>query len=220
MRKLIAGLIILGAGAIAGIMGLLHFQHDPTLHELLTENRQMRSALANLRHEEQVGYAKVLNQERRGGRLFTQLLLVQTDPADPAKRLAEYTYQVEGDVVHFDAIIVRFDQRLVESGEQKALILWRRVYGDFQKPSEGFPISVPGEIPERYAALLQEVGKKNEGIFWDGIWDLAHNPDALKQYGISATYGNAVYTQMRPGLIYALKSNAGGQVYPEIYPDL
>lgn len=212
--------LLLCLGGVAGVLTWREFPRQLTVHQLLTENRQLRSTLSNLSRSEQLGYAKVVSQEVRGDRKFTQLLLVQTDPDDPSRRLAEHTYQIEGDVAHFDALIVKFEANLVEAGEERALVLWRRVYGEHQRPSEGFPINVPGEIPRRYAKLFQGLKDKESALFWNAVWELAHNPEALKQYGVHATYGSAVYTQMRPGVIYAFKAMPTGQVYPEIYPDL
>ena len=41
----------------------------------------------------------------------------------------------------------------------------------------------------------------------------------MKQLGISAIYGNATYTKLKPGMVYIFKINHAGQVYPEIIPD-
>ncbi len=57
-------------------------------------------------------------------------------------------------------------------------------------------------------------------MFWEHIWELANNPEALSQYDIEAVYGNAVYTKLRPGLIYVFKITASGQGYPEVVPEL
>ncbi len=220
MRKFFGGLGLLIFGAIGGVVGWIQLNHNATIDQLLGENRELRQALSNLNEVEQVGYAKVVSQETREGRLFTRLLLVQTAPRDPIRKLAEETYEVEGNVVHFDALIVKFAPRLVESGEQRALFIWRRIYGEEQKPSEGYAVTQAGEVPERYANLMSRLDPRDQQLFWQSIWQLAHQPDALEGLGISATYGNAVYTQLRPGLIYALKANSSGQVWPEVYPDL
>jgi hypothetical protein len=56
--------------------------------------------------------------------------------------------------------------------------------------------------------------------FWDAIWDLADDPDRLKRHGVEAIYGNAVYTRLKPGLIYIFKISANGRLSPEVVPDL
>jgi hypothetical protein len=38
--------------------------------------------------------------------------------------------------------------------------------------------------------------------------------------GISAVYGNVVYRQMKPGLIYVFKQGSTGALWAEVIPDL
>ena len=87
-------------------------------------------------------------------------------------------------------------------------------------PSDGFPIEVHGREPERYRGLLSRLPVKQRELFWSEIWDLAHDKQGLREYGIEAVFGSAVYSELRPGLIYIFKVSATGQVYPEIIPDL
>ena len=87
-------------------------------------------------------------------------------------------------------------------------------------PDRGFSIEEPGTEPQRYSDLLEVLPVKQKQLFWSNIWDLANNPDKLKEYDIEAIYGNAVYSRLRKGLIYVFKINPTGQVYPEIVPDI
>jgi hypothetical protein len=47
---------------------------------------------------------------------------------------------------------------------------------------------------------------------------LANDVEKLQQYGITAVYGNVVYSQLKEGLIYVFKISATGQLSPEIVP--
>ena len=87
-------------------------------------------------------------------------------------------------------------------------------------PSEGFPIEAFGREPERYRGLLDGLSLRERDLFWSEIWDLAHDLQALREYGIVAVYGSAVYTQLQPGLVYIFKISPTGQVFPETIPDL
>ena len=55
-------------------------------------------------------------------------------------------------------------------------------------------------------------------MFWEAIWDLANDPEALRDHGIKAIYGNAVYKRLRPGLIYVFKISNTGRLYPQTVP--
>lgn len=190
-----------------------------TIHDLLGENQQLKEAITNLTAEDQIGYAKVISQ-RPGddGRLLTTLRFVETSREDKTRRILQKEYTIEGDVIHFDALIVKFTDEMVMDGKARALYIWRRVYGEKTAPEDGFPIEVHGGEPRRYADLLELLPKAHRELFWSHIWDLAHDPEALAQYGIKAIYGNVIYSQLREGLIYVFKIGPTGHLYVEDVP--
>jgi len=162
----------------------------------------------------------VMKQEIRDGQLYTTIRFVETARGDVLNRVLEKEYEFAGDVIHFDALIVTFEDQMVLDGRARSLYLWRRVYGEEMSPSEGFDIEEPGKLPARYSDLLRELKLPEQEMFWEAIWDLANNPEALRDQGIKAIYGNAVYKRLQPGLIYVFKIGADGQVYPETVLDL
>ena len=204
---------------LAFVSGTVYFGTQ-TVHDLLVGNEELKQAITQLTHEDQIGFAKVVKQEMREGRLYSTIKFVETARGDMLNRVLEKEYEIEGDVVHFDALIVTFSDQAVMDGKTRSLYLWRRVYGETMSPSEGFDISTPGSHPERYADLLRNLKQSEQDLFWESIWDLANNPEALRDYGVKAIYGNAVYKRLRPGLIYVFKIGANGQVYPETVLDM
>ncbi len=205
---------------VLGFVGGTFFYGTKTVHDLLAGNEKLKQALSNLSREEQIGFAKVIKQEMRDGQLFTTIRFVETARGDLLKKVLEKEYEIEGDVVHFDALIVTFSDQAVMDGKARSLYLWRRIYGENMSPSEGYDIETPGSHPERYAGLLRDLKLSEQAIFWDAIWDLANDPEALREHGIKAIYGNAVYKRLSPGLIYVFKIGADGQVYPDTVLDM
>jgi translation initiation factor 1 (eIF-1/SUI1) len=191
-----------------------------TIHELLTENKQLKKAITNLTQEEQIGYAKVISQERRDGKLLTTIRFVENAGNDKLKKVLEKDYTTEGNIIHFDALIVKFGEKMVMDGKKKALYLWRRVYSENTAPEKGLAIEEPGQEPQRYGALLKLLPIKERNLFWTNIWELANDPDKLKQYDIEAIYGNVVYSKLKPGFIYIFKITPSGQLYPETLPEM
>jgi hypothetical protein len=191
-----------------------------TIHELLAENKHLKQAITNLTTEEQIGYAKVISQEMTDGRLLTTIKFVETARDDKLKKILEKEYTIEGDIVHFDALIVKFGDKMVMDGKTRALYLWRRVYGEKMTPEEGFTIEEPGVEPQRYNSLLEALPIKHRQMFWTSIWDLANDTEKLKEHDIEAIYGNVVYSPLRKGLIYIFKISPTGQVYREVVPDM
>ncbi|MBT8043090.1 MAG: hypothetical protein KJN98_07955 [Pontiella sp.] len=217
MLKFITTVVTLAAFAL---IGGTFFYGAKTVHDLLANNEKLKKAITSLTHEDQIGFAKVLKQEKRDGKLYTTVRFVETARDDMLNKVLEREYEIEGDVVHFDALIVRFENQAVMDGKARALYIWRRVYGEHMSPSEGYDMVTPGTHPERYAGLLRDLRLNDQKMFWDAIWDLANNPEALRSHGIKAVYGNAVYKRLRPGLIYVFKIGADGQVYPETVLDM
>ncbi len=213
----IAGMVCL---VIVVYFGRGFYYRAMTIHQLLTENKHLKQAITNLTYEDQIGYAKVIAQEPNDGRLLTTIKFVETARDDKLKTILEKEYTIEGDVVYFDALIVKFGDKIVMDGNTKALYLWRRIYGEKMAPEQGFVIEEPGAEPQRYGDLLEVLPVKQKQLFWSNIWDLANNPDKLKKHDIEAIYGNAVYSKLRKGLIYVFKINPTGQVYPEVVPDI
>ena len=205
---------------VLAFVGGTFFYGTKTVHDLIAGNEKLKKAIATLTHEDQIGFAKVVRQEQRDGRLVTTVRFVETARGDMLTKVLEKEYEIEGDVIHFDALIITFSDQAVMDGKARSLYIWRRVYGESMSPSEGFEIETPGTHPERYAGLLRDLKLSDQRMFWEAIWDLANNPEALRDHGIKAIYGNAVYKRLSPGLIYVFKIGADGQVYPETVLDM
>ena len=217
-----AGLKI-GSGVVVLAAGFLLWQQffgNRTIEQLLNENLELKTAITNLSQEEQIGYAKVLSQETRDGQLFTKILFVEADPEDFTKHILRKEYEIQGDVIHFDTLIVTFGSELVMNGKERAMYLWRRIYGEKQTPEQGFPIETESNPSPRYTQLCEKLSIEDGQLFWDEIWQLSNNPKRLEKIGIKAVYGNAIYRQLKPGLIYIFKVSSTGSLYPEIIPDL
>ena len=220
-RMRLLPLIIVGA-ALVGVayLGRVPYKAVATIHELLAENKNLKQAITNLTGEDQIGYAKVIAQGFRDGELFTTIKFVETARGDELTNILEKEYTIAGDVVHFDALIVKFGSKMVTDGRAKALYLWRRVYGEKMSPAEGFPIEEPGAEPRRYKDMLEALPVEKRHMFWSNIWDLANDTEKLTAHDVEAIYGNAIYSKLRKGLIYVFKINSAGQVYPQVVPDI
>jgi hypothetical protein len=228
IRRVAFYIAALACLAVIAYIGHGFFYGAATIRELLTENKQLKQAITNLTLEDQIGYAKVISQwrepspsgENRDGKLFTIVRFVETARDDKLKKVLEKNYTVEGDIVHFDALVVKFGDKMVIDGKGKALYLWRRVYSENTAPENGLTIEEPGTEPQRYKDLLELLPEKERSLFWTNIWGLANNLDQLKEYDIKAVYGNVVYSKLRKGLIYVFKISPTGQLYPETMPDM
>ena len=137
-KKTLSTLIVIVIFGAIGVVGLLIWKYNSnrTIGQLLKENKELQAAMTNLKAERQIGYAKVISQAGSNGKLITKLKFVETDRKDMLKRVLEKEYEIEGDIIHFDSLIVKFDEQSVIDGNERALYLWRRVYSDKMRPDE------------------------------------------------------------------------------------
>ncbi|MFP4167121.1 MAG: hypothetical protein ACLFUF_08185 [Opitutales bacterium] len=215
--KIIVWIVALAAIGTAGILGVSFYFSTSSIHELLTENRDLNRAIHNLTKEEQIGYATVQEQRKtEGGQTETVVRFVQTEAGEPRRIVSEQLFAVLGKTIHFDALIVKFTDEFVRDGEERALYLWRRIHGEDTPPGQAKRIERPGSEPERYYAITKTLRMQNRKVFWESIWDLANDPEALSEHGVKAVFGNTVYMEMEPDKLYKFKISPTGQIYPEV----
>lgn len=209
--------VLLAAIATAAVLGVAFYFSSSSIHSLLTDNHQLNKAIRNLTQEQQIGFATLESRSRNAqGEAESLVRFVQTAPGRPSEIVSEELFVITGEVIHFDALIVKFSDDYVKDGKGRALYLWRRIYGEDQAPADGNLIQSPGTAPERYRAITQSLRLKNQPVFWDAIWELANDPQQLSRYGVTAVFGNAIYTKMEPGRVYVFKIGATGQIYPDV----
>jgi hypothetical protein len=213
-------LILFGVALLLIAIGI--YRAGSAIDNLLTENKKLKQALTNLTDTGKIGYAKVTSQtvDNEGKVLSTQLKFVETARDNELDKILEKSYTIDGDIVHFDALIVKFGDKVVMNGQKKSLYLWRRIYGENMAPGSGFPIEEPGKEPQRYSELLKQLSLRQREVFWENIWSLANDPQKLRRYDIEAIFGNVTYVKLKKGLVYIFRISSTGQVYPEVVPDL
>jgi hypothetical protein len=213
-------LILFGVALLLIAIGV--YRAGSAIDNLLTENKKLKQALTNLTDTGKIGYAKVVSQtiDSKGSVLSTELKFVETARDNELDKILEKNYTIDGDIVHFDALIVKFGDKVVMNGQKKSLYLWRRIYGENMPPGSGFPIEEPGKEPQRYSELLKQLSLRQREVFWENIWSLANDPQKLRKYDVEAIFGNVTYVKLKKGLLYIFRISSTGQVYPEVVPEL
>src|SRR5688572_24697518 len=160
---------------------------------------------------------------------------VSADPAKPEMNVTFFQYQpgtetpelertmtLPGTEVYIDALVVTFDRKLVEAGDGlkgKSMLLFRRAFGDLQKPSEGVPLfRREGELPIPEMAQVDAQPSQFERDLWARFWDYANDPRRAEEMGIRIAQGEAPHVKVVPGQVYKLTLRASGGL--EIQPRL
>jgi uncharacterized coiled-coil protein SlyX len=121
-------------------------------------------------------------------------------------------FRIPGDLIYVDAWVVKFDDKYVEEAEidrNSSLVLFRRIFGEHQKPLEGFSLDEAGERPTVYGRgdKMSELEKK----IWGDFWNVASDEKKQAELGIRAAHGEAPSVKVQKGKSYRLeiRSSAG-----------
>ena len=206
--KGILALLVLLAGAAAGAYGYLQWrQHarERALREVIARI-QARTPLARLWHD---GVA---------GEGASARMLIAFEEIGPDGRPAEVRrFGIEGSVVYVDALVVTFRDGFVEKGDPlrgRSLVLFRRLFGERQKPADGYPLSAREGVPEAYRLGDPVLALFEEGI-WNDFWRFANDPDLAASHGIDAAFGEAVYFVPDPRNLYTIEVRHNGAIQVE-----
>ncbi len=212
--KIIKNMLVASTIVVAGVWGGVAFWGAKSISDLLGDNKELKAALANLTHENNVAYAKVLDQQvdEAGNVVSSHITFKEFSQENLVNPIFDKEFTIKGDIAHFDALIISFPEDLVSSGEKKSLYLWHRAYGDETPPNEGVPLEELNSEPQRYVEFFDAIGVKNNKVFWQAMWNLASNANALAEYNIKAVHGSGLYIKMKPKVVYEFRFSDAGKM--------
>jgi hypothetical protein len=170
----------------------------------------LETSMRLLKVDHRLARLTVLDQTRdpASGQLTTRIEFVELDqrgePLEEPRR-----FDVRGDVVYVDNWVVKFDDRYVEGADvlrSASLVLFRRIFGEYQEPHEGHVIDRVGERPRAYGQGT--VPGDFEARIWEDFWSIANDPARAAGLGIRAAHGEAVSMKVRPGGRYRIMLRA------------
>lgn len=121
---------------------------------------------------------------------------------------------VPGTEIYVDALVVTFERKYVESGDGlrgKSLLLFRRAFGDLQKPAEGVPLfRTEGNSPIPEVAQVDAAPTEFEKNLWTRFWDDANDSARAAADGIHVAQGEAPHVKPLTGQVYKLTLRVAG----------
>lgn len=154
------------------------------------------------------------------GALETTLKFMEIDRQD--RPLPPRIFNVKGDVIYFDALVIKFERDYIERGEAlrgRSIHLFRRVFGETQAPEDGLLIDGdPSEsgIPRLYRVDADPSDFEKE--LWHDFWRYATDPKAAHEKGVRVVQGEAVYTRFVKENLYTLTLDHDGGINIEVEP--
>ena len=140
----------------------------------------LKAIVSELTRDIRVAEVSVVNQG--GDPLQTTFRFVEVDerrePLAPVK-----VFTISGDVAYFDTLVIKFEdsfmplEKLPLSDEilrshlaRKAIIFFRRVFSEKQKPEAGFPLDTPGDPPGPIGRALRSLLSSRNCGGTSGSW--------------------------------------------------
>jgi uncharacterized protein YneR len=171
---------------------------------------KLSTSLRLIKVDHRVAKLNVLNQitDPETGVITTQIQFVEVDDdnviiGDPQE------FQLKGQIVYVDGWIVKFDDKYVEEADIErgsSLVLFRRLFGEYQQPSEGFMLDRAGETPSAYSRSgdISNVERK----IWKDFWSIANDSKRARALGIRAAHGDAPSILVKKGMSYKIQLRA------------
>lgn len=170
--------------------------------------------VANLLGKQRAAEVVVEEQTRDDdGQVWTKLKFleysVDGQPLEPVK-----VFTLPGDVVYFDALVMKFAAENVQEGKAKSLYLFRRVFTDETRPDMGyklFDVDASAGLPKNYQADAAEIPLQAQHEVWARFQKCMADPEHAAAEGVDTIYGEAVYDTLRKNFLYTLSiQNNGG----------
>lgn len=171
---------------------------------------RLDTAMRLLKVNHRVAQLVVLDQttDEETGEVVSRIQFQELDdqgrPVDEARE-----FSIRGDMVYLDSWVVKFDDKYVEQADldrSTSLVLFRRIFGEHQEPSEGYVLDQTGSRPAVYGqgTTMSAFEKR----IWDDFWNVANDERRQEELGIRAAHGDAPSIKVRKGKAYRIELRA------------
>jgi len=201
--------------AAAGVLVVTNYVRNAEVRRLAAQVDQLQQDRQRL-----LEYARRLSASRRVAQIDVleqfaddsgrTVSTIQWQEIAPDGTLGPPQYvQPLGDLVYFEAAVIKFDDELVGGGDPQrgtSLALFRRIFGDQQPSAAVKPldtIEVQPSVDERPADSL-------EPRLWALFWRMMDDPAMAAQYGVRVVQCEAPAVVLRAGQIWEITLDADG----------
>jgi hypothetical protein len=228
-----------GILALVGIAGWVGYQTVTARSTLETELRE-KNALVEKLHQDVAEKERRIQELDLANRLLKQdhrlakiTVLKQWDSKETQHRMTDILFvdidddghqldqprkfTIEGDLLYIDSWVIKYLDKYIEAGDPlrgTSVCLLKRLWGEFQEPSDGFPLDPAGSRPVAYDRGSQMPDFERE--VWEHFWDYANNPLKAREAGIRAAHGIAPSIKLQPDKSYIFELRSTGD--PTIKP--
>ncbi len=189
----------------------------------LEENQILRKVIGRLSADSRIAEVLVTqsNFDEKTKKIETTIKFLEYD-ADSKPLPARY-FTFQGNLIQFQALVIRFEDKLVQAGDKirgKSAYLFLRAFMLDGRNTQVFDITPANQIPEGYK--IPGAKSDFEKKLWEEFWNYALDPKARERAKIKNAQIEAPGSMFLPGTIYTVRiEHAGGiridaQPVPEI----
>ena len=183
------------------------------------ENQILRKVIERLSTDSRI--AEVLVTQSRYDELTQQIettiKFLEYDAA--GKPLPPRYFTFRGNLIQFQALVIRFQDRLVRAGDRirgKSAYLFLRAFVLGGQNTQVFDLTPINEIPQGYK--VPGVKSEFEKKLWEEFWKYALDPKARERRGIKNAQIEAPGSMFLPGTIYTIKIEHSGGIRIDTEP--
>ena len=159
---------------------------------------RLETAMRLLKVDHRLAQISVIDQQTdEDGVLHSTIRFVEVnDTGQPIDESREF--RIRGDLVYIDYWVVKFGDAYVEQSDldrSTSICLFRRIFGEFQEPQDGYQLDDVGRRPNAYgrSGTMSDF----EQQIWRDFWEFANEPQRAAAMGIRAAHGEAVSVKLR-----------------------
>ncbi len=189
------------------------------IHKRVQENKVLQQVIERLSADSRI--AEVLVTQSRFDettkRVETTIKFLEYDAK--GKPLTPRYFTFQGNVIQFQTLVVRFQDRFVRAGDKlrgKSAYLFLRAFVLDPEKTQVFDLAKINEIPEGYKIP----GGQNEfeRKLWEEFWKYALDPNVRDRAGIKNAQIEAPGTMFLPGTVYTIRVEHSGGIRIDTQP--
>ncbi|MCB9800023.1 MAG: hypothetical protein H6757_04620 [Candidatus Omnitrophica bacterium] len=181
------------------------------VYRWLEKDRVLRQVVERLSADSRVAEVLVTKSEydEQSKRIRTTIKFLEYDTA--GQPLEPKYFSFLGNIIQFQALVIRFDDKLVEMGDRlrgKSAYLFLKAFVLDGEKTQSFDITENNEIPAGYK--IPHADSEFEKEVWNRFWDYALKPEMRENAGIKNAQIEAPGSMFLPGTIYTIRIEHDG----------
>jgi len=184
------------------------------LQKKLAQLDRAETSLRLLKLNHRVARLRVLDQEADpvSNKLISTIEFFEVNDEGAPVDERRQRFKIEGDRIYVECLVAKFEDTYIEAADldrATAICSFQRIFGEFQKPHEGFELDKVGSSPTSYArgGKISDFEQK----IWDDFWEIANSREKAAEIGIRAAHADAPSMRVKKGRTYELELRSTGE---------